>query len=110
MSYNNLDETNDRIAQPNGITIPLMEHQKSSIYAMKQIEDTGKVPASDIKMYEDTMNFDVKTCIGILADNVGAGKSLMAISLIEVSRIPPKRKSPRKGIFSSWRFPAWSFF
>ena len=59
MAYNNIDENFDRISQPDGINIPLMEHQKSCIYAMKHIEDTGKVTARDIEFYGNKMNFDV---------------------------------------------------
>src|SRR4029078_6193282 len=92
MLYNDLTENSKKIAQPENIKIELMEHQKTAIYAMKNLEDNGKLYAENILQYGDPMNFNIETCIGILADKVGSGKSLMIISLIEICRTPLKRE------------------
>jgi SNF2-related domain/Helicase conserved C-terminal domain/Zinc finger, C3HC4 type (RING finger) len=89
--YNNLNENSIKISQPTNIKIDLMEHQKTGIYAMKNLELTGKIKADGITQYGDSMDFNIKTCIGILADKVGSGKSLMIISLIETCKVPPER-------------------
>jgi len=91
MSYNNLDDTCERTPQSKTITIPLMEHQKTAIHAMAKLEKDGKLYAENVKQYGDPMNFNIETSIGILADDVGAGKSLMIISLIDHLKVPVQR-------------------
>lgn len=92
MSYNNLDDTTERILQPKNITISLMEHQKTAIYAMAKLEKDGKLYAENITQYGDPLNFNIETSLGILADKVGSGKSLMIISLINHIKVPIKRE------------------
>lgn len=92
MSYNDLNDNSERISQPPELTIQLMEHQKTIVYAMKQLEFDGKLIANNIKHYGDDMDFNVETSIGILADKVGSGKSLMIVSLIELFKTVPKRE------------------
>lgn len=91
MSYNNLDDDSSQISQPKDLKISLMEHQKTAIYAMRKLEETGKLTAKNITQYSDPMNFDINTIVGILADKVGSGKSLMIISLILSFKIAPER-------------------
>ncbi|QKF94161.1 SNF2 helicase with zinc finger RING-type domain [Fadolivirus algeromassiliense] len=91
MVYNDLNETSERISQPSGLTIQLMEHQKSCVYAMRKMEDDGKLLANNIKQYGDETDFSIETSMGILADKVGSGKSLMIVSLIETCKVPNKR-------------------
>lgn len=93
MYYNNLDEISERIPQPANITISLMEHQKASLFAMNKLESDGKIIVNNITHYGDNMNFNIETSLGILADKVGSGKSLMIISLIELCKIPIKRET-----------------
>lgn len=91
MLFNNLTEDSPKIIQPENITIELMEHQKTAIYAMVTLENHGKISATNITHYNGTKNFNISTNVAILADKVGAGKSLTVISLIELQKNPPKR-------------------
>jgi len=97
MSYNNLDDSIERISQPKNITIPLMEHQKTAVFAMSKLESDGKLYAENIKQYGDNLNFNIETTLGILADKVGSGKSLMMISLINNLKVPVKRETYWEG-------------
>ena len=49
MAYFNLDESYPKIGQPEGLTIELMEHQKTIVNAMIQLEKTGRLEADDLK-------------------------------------------------------------
>lgn len=91
MSYRNLNEDSPKITQPSNITIELMQHQKTSVHAMLDLENKGEVKFS--MRYFDNMEKDFKmtTNIGILADKVGAGKTLEVLSLILEGKIPSKR-------------------
>lgn len=89
--YNNLNELSPQVSQPKNITIPLMLHQLTSVYAMRKLEETGKLHAKNITQYGDPLNFTIDTIVGILADKVGAGKSLMIVALIELFRTAPER-------------------
>jgi SNF2 family DNA or RNA helicase len=79
---NNLDDNSPKICQPQDINIELMEHQKTAVHAMLQLEKTGIVKAPNITHYGDNKSFNINTNLGILADKVGAGKSLDIITLI----------------------------
>ena len=91
MSYNNLNDSSDKLSQPSGITISLMEHQKTAIFAMEKLEKDGKLYAENITQYGDPLNFNIETTMGILADKVGSGKSLMVVALINHSKTPLQR-------------------
>ena len=47
---NNLKVESLRIEQPKNLKIKLKEHQKSSVYAMKNLEQTGEVKLSTNKI------------------------------------------------------------
>jgi SNF2 family DNA or RNA helicase len=82
ISYSNLDITDHQIIQPNYLAVELMQHQKTAIHAMKDLENKGYV---DIKFrYYDNeeKNLRIDTCVGILGDRVGSGKTLMIICLL----------------------------
>lgn len=81
--YNNLNEDNDRLPQPASIGIELMEHQKTAIKAMIDLETTGTILAKNIDLYGGNKDFLIDTSVGILADKVGAGKSIMMITLMD---------------------------
>lgn len=89
--YNNLTDSSPQVSQPKDVNIPLMMHQLTGIYAMRKLEETGKLQAKNITQYGDPLNFTIDTIVGILADKVGAGKSLMMIALIELYRVAPER-------------------
>jgi hypothetical protein len=92
MLYNILDDTCDKISQPNNMTIQLMEHQKTVVFAMRKLEQTGKLNANNISDYGGKMNFDIDTTLGILSDKVGSGKSLMIVALINNEKIVKERE------------------
>ena len=81
-----LTENDLQIIQPVTITIPLMSHQKTIIKKMLDIEEFDEY---DVKFkpshYSDNkVNAKMETNIGILADKVGAGKTLSVISVISI--------------------------
>jgi len=91
MIYNNLNNDSSKIFQPEQLKIELMEHQKTIINAMMTLENNGYVLANSIDHYSEILDFKIETNIGILADRVGAGKSLMIISLLLVNKTVPNR-------------------
>ncbi|ARF09531.1 DEAD/SNF2-like helicase [Indivirus ILV1] len=91
INYNDLNDTSLQIPQPKELGISLMEHQKTAIFAMRKLEETGKLLAKNITQYGDPMNFNINTVVGILADKMGSGKSLMIISLILAFKTAPER-------------------
>ncbi len=91
MIYNNLNENNKKCAQPIDMTIELMEHQKTIVYAMLTLEKTGLIEVYDMNLYDKYKDFSINTGVGILSDKVGSGKSLMAVALIDLCRLPLKK-------------------
>lgn len=86
---NILGTDSNKIIQPESIKINLMEHQKTAIYAMLNLEKTGIINTSQLLFYyNQPKNFKLKTTMGILGDIVGSGKSLIIISLITESIVP----------------------
>jgi len=86
-----LNETSLKIIQPKDITIELMEHQKTIIYAMLELEKDGVIKANNVDQYNSVKDFNIETSIAILADKVGSGKTLMAITLINLCKTPPTK-------------------
>ena len=72
-----LNETSPKIEEPiSNLNIELKEHQKSLIYAALELEKTSHcrcVASNDISYQSN---------IGIIADNVGSGKSIAMLGLI----------------------------
>lgn len=90
---NEIDDSAPRASQPDGIKIPLKEHQLACLYKAQQMEQTGNIKCrvqsfgeigSSEPSYED---IDVTTNVGILGDIVGYGKTLTALSIIASSDI-----------------------
>ena len=81
---NTLTENDKQIIQPSTITIPLMSHQKTIIQKMLDIEEFDDYDIKFKPEYYSDNRVDAKmqTNIGILADKVGAGKTLSVISVI----------------------------
>lgn len=98
MSYNHLDENARMIKQPKGLTIKLRRHQLVAIAAMVELEKKSSVvienPDLESGLYETVRTsiqdvneftnstFVMETNSAILADKVGAGKSLDIVGLI----------------------------
>ena len=111
--YNNLSENDKKIEHNNKILIKLKEHQKTSINAMLEFEDTGKVKFTkkayinnfhvhnedDGYYYRyhrdnhefDDMEFEIESNYCILADKVGSGKTFMILGLIAEKIVPRAR-------------------
>jgi hypothetical protein len=85
----NLTENDKQIFQPSTISIPLMCHQKTIIKRMLDIEDCDEYDIKFKPEYFSVNEVDAKmqTNIGILADKVGAGKTLSVISIISMRPI-----------------------
>lgn len=67
-----LDKESKRIGQPEGLVVPLMDHQKSMLYKCLSIEKSAK---------NDQFPF------GILADKAGSGKTAVLIGLVLSDRV-----------------------
>jgi SNF2 family DNA or RNA helicase len=114
--FHNLCSDYPKIIQSDEIKIKLKEHQKTSVYAMMKMEEQGfvnvveKMNISDHLVLRDPKRDDnhvspyvqpdmggvlkeqmikMYTDFGILSDVVGAGKTLMIVTLIIMNRIPP---------------------
>jgi len=84
-----LTEDDEQINQPPYINIKLMNHQKTVIKRMLDLEADRKIkiPELDLGCYYQTVKYkdvSIKTNVGILGDKVGAGKTLDIISLISI--------------------------
>lgn len=91
--YSNLDESSQAIPQPIDISLELMEHQKRSVYAMMEIENIGKIGAKNILFFgNENKDLIVNTKIGILGDLMGAGKSLILITLCLLKKTVEERE------------------
>lgn len=88
--YSNLSCSNNMIIQPVSLKTELMQHQKTAIYSMLELEQNGKVEFKMTYYDNEEKNLLVKTKVGILGDKVGSGKTLVIISLIMDNKIPPE--------------------
>lgn len=93
MSYIILTDNDKKITQPNSIKIELMNHQKTMVQKMIEVENTGIIKVKDyaMKQYTSMINItgteaEIHTNIGILGDKVGAGKTLMVITLLTINK------------------------
>jgi chaperonin cofactor prefoldin len=94
-----LDEDDEQITQPKHITVSLMNHQKTIIHKMLELEKSNEI---NIKYKLNKKNDDMddnnivdgilNTNIAVLGDKVGAGKTLTTISLISVNPILKSKK------------------
>ena len=94
-----LTEDDEQINQPPFINIKLMNHQKTIIKRMLELETnrTIKIPELEIGTYyrsEKIKDAIIKTDIAILGDKVGAGKTLDIVSLISMKPVIEFRETP----------------
>lgn len=82
MVYNSLDENFPMISQPDSLDIDLMNHQRTSIYAMKELEMKGCIDVKILYYSNTETELRLETQIGILGDKVGSGKTYMLIGLL----------------------------
>lgn len=93
MPYIILNDDDKKITQPASIKIELMNHQKTMVQKMMEIEKTGKIKVKDYSMKQYTnmllingTEAEISTNIAILGDKVGAGKTLMVITLLTINK------------------------
>jgi SNF2 family DNA or RNA helicase len=98
MSYTLLTDNDKKITQPESIKIDLMNHQKTMVYKMIDIESRGIISINDysMKKYSNMFNVtgttaEINTNISILGDKVGSGKTLMIITLLTVKKTIDER-------------------
>lgn len=87
-----LTEDDEQINQPPYVKIKLMNHQKTIIKRMidLEVDRTIKIPELEIGVYyrpEKIKDAIIKTDIAILGDKVGAGKTLDIVSLISIKPV-----------------------
>ena len=71
-----LTSASPQAPQPAHITIPLRPHQRTLLAAARALEDTANITALNIDEPQ------LLTPYGVIADRVGAGKSIIALSLL----------------------------
>lgn len=94
MSFTILTDNDKKISQPKQINIKLMNHQKTMIYRMMELEETGIINIttnintliSYINPVINTNNIEITTNMAILGDKVGSGKTLMIITLLTLRK------------------------
>ena len=80
--FNILTENDRQISQPKFIDIELMIHQKTMIHKMMELEEKGLIDVSNISFRSRNLitgkikSAQIQTNFGVLADKVGAGKTL----------------------------------
>lgn len=84
-----LNDTDTRCGPLARMKWELMGHQMTAIYAMDNLEMKREINVSGITHYGGEKSFKVGTDVGILADRVGSGKTLMVLGLI-CNRMRPK--------------------
>lgn len=92
-NYVLMNDNSPKISQPDAIKIDLMNHQKTMIYRMLEVEKTGLIKVPKFTPPPNTLipftnsDCEIKTNISILGDKVGAGKTLDVITLITIKPI-----------------------
>jgi len=90
--YNNLDSKCVKIDQPESLKIELMDHQRTAVNAMLNLEKNGIINVNGLIYFTNQAgDYKIETTIGILGDKVGSGKSLMVITLFLLSKTPNDR-------------------
>ena len=97
-----LTENDKQIMQPSTIKIPLMNHQKTIVCKMIEIEDVDEYDIKYKSIYSDDIaDGKMQTNIGILGDKVGAGKTLDVITLISAKPVLKERLTVKNGFYCS---------
>lgn len=94
-----LNENDKQIIQPSSISIPLMSHQKTIINRMLEVEEMEEYDIQYKPNYYSVnkINGKIRTNLGILADKVGAGKTLSVISLLSIKPIIKEKMTYQEG-------------
>jgi SNF2 family DNA or RNA helicase len=96
---NILTENDKQIIQPSTITIPLMTHQKTIVSKMLEVEEFDEYEINYKPDYYSTKTISgkMRTNVGVLADKVGAGKTLSTISLLSIKPIIKEKMTCEAG-------------
>ena len=87
-----INANSPQIEQPDKICIPLKPHQLAMIYAMRNLEQSNKIPIVDSSnLNSDREDCYFQTSFGSLCDRVGSGKSLSLLGLIANQKILPNK-------------------
>ena len=78
MEYTKLDENSQQAEQPIKIKIKMKHHQLASLYYINKLENND---------YFRVNNKKVESTMGVIADKVGSGKSLIVLSVIANKKI-----------------------
>ena len=79
---NQLTEVSEKIAQPEWIKTPLLDHQRTSVAAALKLEK-GKTGFTVDPIHGEEYGGTYYTTYGVLGDRVGSGKSLTAMALLK---------------------------
>lgn len=96
-NFNILTENDKQISQPKFVDIELMIHQRTIIHKMMDLEDKGLIDITNPTFKNKNIivgkikSAQIQTNFAVLADKVGAGKTLEIASLISVKKIIPDR-------------------
>jgi len=118
-----LDKTYENADPPSNITVALFEPQKKALAAMWRLEQSGGVVVNSLPYDYGThiedleswktdpviFNTKIQTHMGVLSNPLGSGKTLVALSLIALSSLPPARPIPitipdRKATLSNYTY------
>lgn len=89
--YNKLDSNSNQILQPTYLKTELMQHQKTSIYYMIELEKKGYIDINWRYYSNVPKDLRLETNIGILGDKVGAGKTLIVLTMLLENKLVEKR-------------------
>jgi hypothetical protein len=78
-NINLLNDSDLKAKQPESLKISLKPHQLTALYKMQELEKTNQI----IFKYENNLKYVLDTNIGILGDEVGYGKTITALSILE---------------------------
>ncbi len=78
-----LNETSQKVPTPAWIKTPLLPHQQSAVAAALHIENAKNEGIDVGTIAGDTIGGKLYSSHGIIADHVGSGKSLTALSMIK---------------------------
>ena len=82
----NLNDTSEKATQPESIKTSLKPHQLTSLKKMIDMENTNRI---EYEPENNNYKYILDTNIGILADDVGYGKTLTALSILDNKNLLP---------------------
>lgn len=76
-----LNESDEKIQQPEKITLELKPHQRTLVNACINLENKSN-EYTEFENYDGSVKSEMKTRLGVICDLVGSGKTLSVLSLI----------------------------